>query len=315
LTVILGQNEHRYVVEEGWGMNAGPGLPDVTSVAVDSADNVYLFCRGDQPIRVFDRAGRFLRSFGDGLFVRPHGLHMAPDDTLYCIDEGSHSIFVMTPDGVLLNRIGGPEPAPFMSGEPFNRCTNVAVAANGDLYITDGYGNARVHRYSRDGRHIMSWGEPGVAPGQFNVVHDISCGRDGRIYIADRENHRIQVFDSDGVWLDQWHNLHRPCGLCMADLAEPVFVVGELGPVMQSNLNTPNLGPAISILDRHGRHLARLGAPKAGVEPGAFMSPHSVAIDSRGDIYVAELTRTVWARSYDGQPPDDVRTIVKLCRQ
>lgn len=315
MTTIMGQNEYTYAVREGWGMTGGPILPDVTAVAIDSADNVYLFCRGDHPIRVFDRNGRFLRSFGDGLFVRPHGLHIAPDDTLYCIDEGSHSIFVMTPDGQMLNRIGGPEPAPFMSGQPFNRCTNVAVAANGDLYITDGYGNARVHRYSRDGQHIMSWGEPGVAPGQFNVVHDICCGRDGRIYIADRENHRIQVFDADGVWLDQWHNLHRPCGLCMADLAEPVFYVGELGPAMQSNLNTPNLGPAVSILDRHGRHLARLGTPTAGVEPGAFMSPHSVAVDSRGDIYVAELTRTVWARSYEGPPPEDVRTIVKLCRQ
>lgn len=315
MTTIMGQNEYTYAVREGWGMTGGPILPDVTAVAIDSADNVYLFCRGDHPIRVFDRNGRFLRSFGDGLFVRPHGLHIAPDDTLYCIDEGSHSIFVMTPDGQMLNRIGGPEPAPFMSGQPFNRCTNVAVAANGDLYITDGYGNARVHRYSRDGQHIMSWGEPGVAPGQFNVVHDICCGRDGRIYIADRENHRIQVFDVDGVWLDQWHNLHRPCGLCMADLAEPVFYVGELGPAMQSNLNTPNLGPAVSILDRHGRHLARLGTPTAGVEPGAFMSPHSVAVDSRGDIYVAELTRTVWARSYEGPPPEDVRTIVKLCRQ
>jgi len=192
VSYILGQNEHRHAVVEGWGRAADPTLPDVTAVAVDSADNVYLFCRGDHPIRVFDRDGKFLRSFGDGLFVRPHGLHISPDDILYCVDEGSHCVVVMTPHGVLLNRIGGPEPAPFMSGEPFNRCTNAAVAPNGDLYVTDGYGNARVHRYTRDGKHVLSWGEPGVAPGQFNVAHDICCGRDGRIYIADRENHRIR---------------------------------------------------------------------------------------------------------------------------
>jgi hypothetical protein len=313
VSVILGQGDHRYAVEEGWGMNEA--LPDVTAVDVDSADNVYVFCRGDRPVRVFSRDGRFLRSFGDGMFVRPHGLHIAADDTLYCIDEGSHCVLVMTPQGELISRIGGPDAAPFMSGKPFNRCTNVAISSKGDIYVTDGYGNARVHRYSRDGELLMSWGEPGVMPGQFNVVHDICCDRQDRIYIADRENHRIQVFDADGVFLDQWHNLHRPCGLAMADLDQPVFYVGELGPATASNQNTPNLGPAISILDHKGRHFARLGAPRAGIEAGAFMSPHGVAVDSHGDIYAAELTRTVWARSYDGPPPASVRTIVKLKRQ
>ena len=315
MSVILGQGDHRYAVEEGWGLGGCPELPDVTAVAVDSADNVYLFCRGDAPIRVFDRTGRFLRSFGQGLFVRPHGLHIGADDTLYCIDEGSHGVLILTPAGELLGRIGGPEAAPFMSGGPFNRCTNVAIGPTGDIYVADGYGNARVHRYSPDGKLLMSWGEPGVAPGQFNVVHDICCDRAGRIYIADRENHRIQVFDADGVWLDQWHNLHRPCGLAMANRDEPVFYVGELGPVMASNANTPNLGPAISILDHEGRHLARLGTARAGIEAGAFMSPHGVAVDSHGDIYVAELTRTVWARVYGGKPPANVRTVVKLQRQ
>lgn len=314
MSVVVGQGVHRYAVEEGWGTDAAPSLPDVTAVAIDRADNVYLFCRGNEPIRIFDSDGRFLRSFGQGLFVRPHGLHIAADDTLYCIDEGSHSVLVLTPKGEVLSRIGGLEPAPFMSGRPFNRCTNVAIGPTGDIYVTDGYGNARVHRYSRDGELLTSWGEPGVAPGQFNVVHDICCDRAGRIYIADRENHRIQVFDTDGVFLDQWHDLHRPCGLAMADLDEPVFYVGELGPAMASNIDTPNLGPAISILDHRGRHLARLGTPRAGIEPGAFMSPHGVAVDSRGDIYVAELTRTVWARVYGGEPPAEVRTVVKLRR-
>jgi DNA-binding beta-propeller fold protein YncE len=312
---VIEQGGHCYAVEEGWGMNAASGLPDVTDVAVDSADNVYLFCRGDEPVRVFDRGGRMLRSFGQGLFVRPHGLHAGPDDTLYCIDEGSHSVLMLTPHGDVLGRIGGPDPAPFMSGQPFNRCTNVAIGPGDDIYVADGYGNARVHRYSRSGELLMSWGEPGVAPGQFNIVHGICCDRAGHIYIADRENHRIQIFDADGVWLDQWHNLHRPCGLVMADLDEPVFYVSELGPAMASNVNTPNLGPAISIIDHKGHHLARLGAPTAGVQPGAFMSPHGIAVDSHGDIYVAELTRTVWSRVYEGPPPAEVRTVVKLRRQ
>ena len=110
------------------------------------------------------------------------------------------------------------EPAPPQSGKPFNRPTTVAFdPKTDDLYITDGYGNARVHKYSTEGEHLFSWGDYGTDPGQFNLPHSVCTDTQGRVYIADRENHRIQIFDDQGNYLEQWNNLHRPCGLHIRD--------------------------------------------------------------------------------------------------
>ena len=100
-----------------------------------------------------------------------------------------------------------------MSGEPFHRCTHTALSPKGEIYVSDGYGNARVHKYTPDGKLLMSWGEPGTDPGEFNIVHNIVCDADGWVYVADRENHRVQVFDGNGKYETQWNNLHRPCAL------------------------------------------------------------------------------------------------------
>ena len=111
-----------------------------------------------------------------------------------------------------------------MSGNPFNRCTHVAIdPRNGDFYVSDGYGNARVHKYTPDGRLLFSWGESGTDPGQFNIAHNIATDRDGWVYVADRENHRVQVFDGDGRYETQWNNMHRPCGLCAGSGRQPLF--------------------------------------------------------------------------------------------
>ena len=166
---------------------------------------------------VFDRDGKFLRSWGEGQYPRAHGVHMGPDDSIYLTDDGGHFVRkCRLEDGKVLLELGVPgKPAPYMSGEPFHRCTHTALAPNGDIYVSDGYGNARVHRYSPDGKLLMSWGEPGTDPGQFNIVHNICTDADGWVYVADRENHRIQVFDGNGKYEAQWNNLHRPCGLYM----------------------------------------------------------------------------------------------------
>ena len=96
--------------------------------------------------------------------------------------------------------------------------------------MSDGYGNARVHKYSPDGKLLFSWGEPGSDPGRFNIVHNICCDGDGWVYVADRENHRVQVFDGKGRYESQWNNLHRPCGLCLHGSRQPLCIIGELGP-------------------------------------------------------------------------------------
>jgi DNA-binding beta-propeller fold protein YncE len=245
MAIIVGSGEHRYEVIENWGkLPDGWRYGEVAAVGVDSKDNVYVFARSEHPMMVFDSDGNFLRSWGEGLFKRPHGVHLAPDDTIYCTDDGDHTVRRLTLDGKLLLEIGVPgEPAPMYGGDPFNRCTHTALSPEGDLYVADGYGNARVHKYSPNGKLQFSWGEPGTDPGAFNIVHNICCDADGWVYVADRENHRVQVFDGKGKYQSQWNNLHRPCGLCMTQGRNPIAYIGESGPGMAVNAKSPGIGP------------------------------------------------------------------------
>jgi DNA-binding beta-propeller fold protein YncE len=312
---ILGSGEHRYRVVDNFAkLPDGWQLTDVASVAVDSKDRVYVFNRGAHPMVVLDREGNFLRSFGEGLFSRAHGLHIDADDNLYCTDDGDHTVRKCTTDGKVLLTIGIPaKPSPFMSGEPFHRCTHTALSPKGEIYVSDGYGNARVHKYTPDGKLIKSWGEPGTDPGQFNIPHNIACDADGWVYVADRENHRVQVFDGNGRFETQWVNMHRPSGLHLARGGEPRFYVGEIGGGVAVNQDMPNIGPRVSIYTAKGELLARLGQRPAGLEPGQFISPHGLAVDSRGDIYVGEVSYTNWGRR--GPIPPGLRSLQKLVKR
>jgi DNA-binding beta-propeller fold protein YncE len=317
MPVILGSGEYRYRVVEDWAkLPGGWEFRDVAAVAVNSTDTVYVFSRGDHPMMVFDREGNFLRSWGEDLFTRAHGIHVGPDDALYCTDDGDHTVRKCTSDGKVLMEIGIPgTPAPFMSGEPFHRCTHTALSPDGHLFVSDGYGNARVHKYSPDGKLVHSWGEPGADAGQFNIVHNIVADDEGWIYVADRENHRVQVFDTNGKYETQWKNLHRPCGLFMPRGKCPHCFIGELGPGMAINRGVPNLGPRLSIVTNEGELVARLGGEDGpGQEPGKFLAPHGLAVDSRGDIYVGEVAYINWPSSFGDEVPVPkwLRTLQKL---
>ena len=218
-------------------------------------------------------------------------------------------------EGKVLLTIGIPgKPAPYMSGEPFHRCTHTALSPKGEIYVSDGYGNACVHKYSPDGKLLKSWGEPGTDPGQFNIVHNICTDAEGWVYVADRENHRVQVFDGNGKYETQWNNLHRPCG-CAAAAAAPNFIIGELGPGLAVNRKMPNLGPRLTIVDTKGKRIARLGGENGpGLEVGKFLAPHGIAMDSHGDIYIGEVGVTDWKTSFPDTPmPPEVR--VSRCLQ
>ena len=316
MSVIVGSGDYIYRVDPQWGrLPDGWDLRDVAAVAVDRKDNVYVFNRGAHPMIVFDRDGNFLRAWGENIFSRAHGIHIGPDETLYCTDDGDHTMRACSLDGKVVMTIGIPgKPSPFMAGEPFHRCTHTALSPQGDLYVSDGYGNARVHKYAPDGRLLFSWGEPGADPGQFNIPHNICCDADGWVYVADRENHRVQVFDGNGRYETQWHNMHRPCGLCMETGADPLCYIGELGPGMKINRETPNLGPRISILNNKGELLARIGDIHRGMAPNQFLAPHGLAVDSYGDIYVGEVSYTNWPSISDEPVPRHLRTLRKLIR-
>ena len=316
--VILGSGKHRYRVMENWeALPEGFDLQDVASVATDSRDRIYVFNRGAHPMIVLDRDGNFITSWGEGLFQRAHGLHIDAEDCLYCTDDGDHTVRKCTTDGKVLLTIGIPgKPAPFMSGEPFHRCTHTALSPKGEIYVSDGYGNACVHKFTPDGKHLMTWGESGSDPGQFNIVHNIVTDDDGWVYVADRENHRVQVFDANGKYEAQWNNLHRPCALYCCGGKQPSFIIGELGPGMPVNRNIPNLGPRLAIVDAKGQRLARLGGENGpGLQVGRFLAPHGLARDSRGDIYVGEVGVTNWSTSFPEQPmPKMVRCLQKLAK-
>src|SRR5262249_8024461 len=189
----------------------------------DSQDRVYVFARGPRPVLVFERDGTPVTSWGAGVFVRPHGLFVGPDDTVWCTDDHDHTVRAFTREGRLLRTLGTsrrPSDTGATSidsrtirraGPPFHYPPTLAVGPGGDLYVSDGYGNARVHRFAPDGRLLQSWGEPGSGPGQFHVPHGLAVDQDGTVYVADRENSRLQLFTAGGVYRGEWTDVARAC--------------------------------------------------------------------------------------------------------
>ncbi len=302
-----------YRVVEGWGqLPEGWSFVEATSVAVDARDHVYVFNRGPHPVIAFDRDGKFLRAWGEGVFRRAHGITIGPDGTLWLTDDAHHTIRQFTAEGKLLLTIGDPDqPSTLQSGKPFNRPTHVALCPkNGDIYVSDGYGNSRVHKYDPRGRYLFSWGEPGTDPGCFNVPHNIATDGQGLVYVADRENHRVQIFDDRGRYQGQWNNLHRPCGMFADRRQGDLFYIGELGTALAVNKQVPNVGNRVSILSAKGDLVARVGDRFGGEQPGQFIAPHGCGVDSRGDLYVAEVSWTNTGSKLN--PPREIRSLQKF---
>lgn len=302
-----------YAVVPGWGkLPDGWSFVEATAVAVDSKDNVFVYNRGAHPVIIFDRNGKFLRSWGEGMTSRAHGITIGPDDTVWLTDDGNHTIRQYTPDGKLLLSIGDPDkPTPAHGGKPFNRPTHVALCPqHGDVYVSDGYGNSRVHKYDPKGRLLMSWGEPGTDPGCFNIPHNIATDAEGLVYVADRENSRVQVFDAKGRYQYQINNLHRPCAIHVDRANGGRIFIGELPTHLPVNKEVPNIGARVSIMSLKGDLLGRVGGRFAGEGPGEFIAPHGVVLDGHGDFYVAEVTFT--SRGRHENPPRELRSLQKF---
>ncbi len=299
----------RYDVAEGWGqLPEGWEYDDVTGLGTDSEDRVYVFTRSAHPVIVYDRDGRFLGSWGEGIINRAHGLTVTADDMIWLTDEGDHTVRKYTRDGKLLQTLGTPgQPSDSgysgpsgpgcllkirRGGGPFHRPTKVAVAPSGDLYITDGYGNAEVHRFSAAGVLLQSWGGPGEGPGQFNLPHGLFVHPDGRVFVCDRENNRIQIFSPTGEFLAAWTDTLRPAG---AAFHNGLVYVGELyaakGEVDMVGRTMAETRPSqVTVRDLTGRVLARWGGPDP-FAAGSFTSAHELCVDSHGDLYVGEIDR------------------------
>ena len=305
---LVGQGAFTYTPQTDWcQFPSGWDLGEVTAVATDSRDRAFVFSRTENPVLVFDRAGQFLFRWGQGLFLRPHGIFIGPDDAVYCTDDADHTVRKFTPEGELLltlGKSGCPSDTGAFSvdyrnirraGPPFNFPTNLALAADGSMYVADGYGNARIHKFTTDGQFLLSWGEPGSEPGQFHVPHGIAVDGNGLVYVADRENSRIQTFTPEGQFVQFWTDVARPCEI-FVDRSDRVFVAElgyRAGMFDGSKPPTPDAtGGRVSIFSSNGELLARWGGGNRPCEPGDFFAPHDIWVDSRGDLYVSEVTHT-----------------------
>jgi sugar lactone lactonase YvrE len=311
---LLGPGGRVFTELDDWAkLPAGMSFCDVPGVAVGPDDRVYLLTRGDcprspdHPILVLEPDGSFIRTFGEGDFTFAHAIAFGVDGLLYAVDVGGHLVRVFTPDGELVRTIQGPV-SPSDTGYttdfrtilhaagPFNSPTKMVTAANGDLFASDGYGNARVHHFSPKGELQTSWGEPGDKPGAFNIPHSVLVLPDERVLVCDRENSRIQVFNLEGQFLEAWTDLARPDDVC-ADQAGNLYVA-ELGeraalfPFMIAPYGQDR--PArISVLDLHGNVQVRWGDDPSGALQ--FAAPHGIAVDSRGNVYVSEVREAAGA--------------------
>ncbi|ONK14814.1 peptidylglycine alpha-amidating monooxygenase [Streptomyces sp. MP131-18] len=290
----------------------GLWLKEATSVAVDSADRVYVFNRGNMPVLVFDRDGNVVDMWGNETpfagteefedpygnmmprwrgcrFRRAHAITADHEDHLWLVDDIGNTVTKTDRHGTTLLTLGTGRPSAFQSGEPFNRPTDVAISPKtGDIFITDGYRNSRVHRYDAQGNHLVSWGSPGSGPGQFSLPHNVAMLGDEAVIVCDRENHRVQVFSVDGEFLTTWHS-HKAVAVCAGRGADTHLYVAEQGPPPVQH-GVPGLGHKIRVFDRGGREVTAIGADLPGEEPDRFNWLHSVAVDSEGSVYAAEVS-------------------------
>jgi DNA-binding beta-propeller fold protein YncE len=298
---------------------------DVAGVAVDAADQVYLFTRYDHQVLVYTADGKFVRAWGAGVFKNAHNVKIGPDGAVYCVDNSDHSVRKFTPDGELLLTLGVPG-TPSGTGYrtdtavrihnvetvarpagPFNGCTDIAIGPGGDIFVSDGYGNCRVHHFSASGTLLNSWGEVGSGPGQFRLPHGICLTPDGRLLVADRENDRIQIFRTDGGYLSEWSGIQRPSGLALTPRGD--VVVAELWrPADNRSFVSDTIGVEepgrIEVLSLDGEVLDQWGASVDDKSAeGNFIAPHSVAVDSTGNVYVGEVTYTYGVKM--GRVPAD----------
>lgn len=280
--------------EEPQTMPAGWRFGRVSAVAVDSSGLVYVFQRGEaaDPILVFDKEGKFVRSWGRGLFGRRHGIRVDPEDNVWVTDYGDHQVMKFTKEGRLLLTLG-------VKGEPaederhFNRPADIGFAPTGEIYIADGYGNSRIVKFSADGKYLGSWGRRGKGPGEFHTVHTVAVDSEGTVYVGDRSNNRVQIFDADGKFLRQWTHLGAPqCIRFQAN--DEMWVLAARNHI--ENQAYGGLSGRIMKVDR-----------KTGKILGSLESPgHWLDVTEGSEIFVASMTGNVfhwfpgWMREVPG---------------
>jgi peptidylamidoglycolate lyase len=295
-----GSAHSQYQVVHGWPLlPEGQLLGQVSGVGVDSHNHVFVFRRaensalGGQPaptkpitspaVLEFDGAtGKLLSSWGENRFIAPHGLTVDRQDNVWLTDIALHQVFKFDHSGKLLLSLGEKEVSG-LDGSHFNKPTDVAVAGDGSVYVSDGYGNSRVVKLSPEGRLVLQWGTKGTAPGQFDLPHGITLDQSGKVYVADRSNKRVQIFDNAGRYLAEWKGTEygRPWAVRMgADGYMYVIDGGDLP-------TAPPDRARVLIVDLNGKIVDSFG--RFGNYDGQFVWPHDVAVAPDGVVYVGDV--------------------------
>jgi DNA-binding beta-propeller fold protein YncE len=268
-----------------WGAMSG--------VAIDKAGRIWMLTRANPPVQVYDAAGKFVRSWGTEAIKTGHGFRLDGDDNVWVTDVVKHVVMQFTPEGKLLKTLG----TLGVLGEDrthLNMPTDMVVTPTGEVFVADGYGNNRIVHFDRDGRFVKAWGKLGTGPGEFSIPHSIVRDSKGRLYVADRNNVRIQVFDENGKFLDQWPNLLVPWGLCMGHNDE-IWVCGS-SPMPwigdQAYLSCPPKDQLVMRFSPSGKLLALWTIPKGtdGQEkPGEVNWLHDMAVDAHGNLFLGDI--------------------------
>jgi len=265
------------VVPDFLKLPPGVNFGEVTAVESNSKGHIVVFHRGLRPIMEFDRNGEFIRSLGEGLFTTAHGLRIDREGNIWTTDVDTHLILKLNPEGRVLMVLGrkgiAGEKDPVSSMVVFNKPTDVAFGPQGEIYVADGYGNSRVVKLDREGNFLQAWGKKGVGPGEFNLPHSIAVDAQGLVYVADRENRRMQIFDSDGNFIKEWTHLGSPWWIQITPDHLIWMVDGYTSHVLK--------------LDKNGNILGAFGKP--GKAAGQFGLVHALSVGPDGEIYTAEI--------------------------
>lgn len=292
-----------FIEVAGWGGDRWSA--DVTGVAVDARDYVYALKREKLAVTVLDPQGVVLDRWGHPcLSDRPHLITIGSDNRIYIADDGGHQIHIFETSGKWLETIGTGTPTEtgfdtckgtteeayeqMSGGPPFNRPTKAIVVKNGDIYVSDGYRNCKIHRISADRQHIVSWGKAGAQAGCFVIPHSVQVDAQGRIFVCDRENDRIQIFSPEGTLLAVWENVQRPTDIAFD--AQGLAYVSEL-PRGPKDIKSWRLGKAheelpgsVTIRSAEGEVLFQLDHTLSD-----FLAPHAITVDSMGSVYISEV--------------------------
>jgi sugar lactone lactonase YvrE len=257
-------------VPHGLQMPMGITMGAPSSVATTSAGHIIVLNRSRFPLLEFDAQGAFVRSLGEGLATRPHGMRLDADDNIWMTDVTGNTVTKLSPSGEVLLKLGA----------QFNEPNDVAIGPQGDIFVAQGHyatnPDPRVWRFDKTGRLITSWGGRGTGPGQFSDAHSIVVDPRGQVYVADRMNRRIQIFDVTGKYIKEWTYLGLPCGLYLDRAGTMYLVTGWSGQLLK--------------LDVNGKPVAATGEPGKGL--GKFGEAHFLTLGGSGEIYVADTSNS-----------------------